>query len=194
MNKIKKSQIKKVIRGANADQKKLVDQARKPHLGYFHAVEKAGYSVEAKTVYHFRINDRLDYWPARKKYHDIKTNKRGVVDGNLVHFLDHLLKPKKTSTNYVQVAGQSKQPESTMTTASTSRSEQRRHKFVTRPISASQPKADEPMFILTPDRAGFDFSPRYKEKVRKRERNEMILHGLALLVIILTAGYFGLLD
>lgn len=192
MNKIKKSQIKKVIRGANADQKKLVDQARKPHLGYFHAVEKAGYSVEAKTVYHFRINDRLDYWPARKKYHDIKTNKRGVVDGNLVHFLDHLLKPKKTSTNYVQVAGQSKQPESTMTTASTGKSPQRRSDFVTRPICTT-PKP-EPMFILTPDRAGFDFSPQYKEKIKKRERREMIFDGLALLTIILIAAYFGLLD
>lgn len=36
-----------------------------------------GYDVIAKTEYHYRINDRLDVWPVRNRWHDLKTRERG---------------------------------------------------------------------------------------------------------------------
>lgn len=37
----------------------------------------AGYDVEQKTEYHFRINGVLDLFPIHNQWHDIRTNERG---------------------------------------------------------------------------------------------------------------------
>ena len=43
----------------------------------FNQLKKDGYKVEFKTEYHIRINDTLDLFPVNKKFHNVKTNKRG---------------------------------------------------------------------------------------------------------------------
>lgn len=40
-------------------------------------VETAGYAVRELTPYQFRIDGRLDLYPIHKRWHDIKTNRRG---------------------------------------------------------------------------------------------------------------------
>lgn len=41
------------------------------------ALRDIGYKVEQKTDFHFRINGILDLFPIHKRWHNIKTNKRG---------------------------------------------------------------------------------------------------------------------
>jgi hypothetical protein len=41
------------------------------------ALEQHGYTVRALTEYQFRINEQLDVYPTRKRFHHIKTQKRG---------------------------------------------------------------------------------------------------------------------
>lgn len=36
-----------------------------------------GFSVKKLTVYHYRVNGRLDLFPTRQRWHDIKQNRRG---------------------------------------------------------------------------------------------------------------------
>lgn len=45
------------------------------------------YTVVALTPYQFRVNDRLDFYPVHRRFHDIKTGKRGTYRG--VRFLTH---------------------------------------------------------------------------------------------------------
>lgn len=40
-------------------------------------LQKEGFKVEEKTMYHFRVNDCLDIWPTHNRFHDLKRNKRG---------------------------------------------------------------------------------------------------------------------
>ncbi len=37
-----------------------------------------GYTVKKLTDYQFRVNDRLDLYPTRRRYHDTKTHRRGA--------------------------------------------------------------------------------------------------------------------
>jgi hypothetical protein len=41
------------------------------------ALAEMGYRVRALTEYQFRVNERLDLFPTRRRYHDIKTQARG---------------------------------------------------------------------------------------------------------------------
>lgn len=47
------------------------------------AVKAAGYSVDEKTSYQFRVENRLDLFPTNRRYHDIKKNERGHYDSAL---------------------------------------------------------------------------------------------------------------
>lgn len=48
-------------------------------------------NVEKKTDYQYRINDTLDLYPIHRRFHNIKTGKRG----NYTRYLDKLLKQQK---------------------------------------------------------------------------------------------------
>lgn len=39
------------------------------------------YKIQIFTIYHIRINERLDVYPTGCKFHDIKTGERGVWFG-----------------------------------------------------------------------------------------------------------------
>lgn len=59
---------------------------------YFPELEDAGYTVEKKTEYHFRINDVLDIYPTNARWHNLVSGKRGSFRGkNLARFVrEHL--------------------------------------------------------------------------------------------------------
>ena len=44
-------------------------------------LEGLGYEVRRMSPYHFRINGRLDIYPANKRWHDIKLIDRGDIRG-----------------------------------------------------------------------------------------------------------------
>lgn len=48
---------------------------------YIQGLIDAGLTVQKLTDYQYRINSRLDIYPRNKRYHDIKTNKRGSYVG-----------------------------------------------------------------------------------------------------------------
>jgi hypothetical protein len=45
------------------------------------------YKVQKLTDFQYRFNDRLDIFPVRRRYHDIKLNVRGDTGPNLELFL-----------------------------------------------------------------------------------------------------------
>ena len=40
-------------------------------------LRKAGFTIEQKTPYQFRVNGVLDIYPIHNRYHDLKTGERG---------------------------------------------------------------------------------------------------------------------
>lgn len=40
-------------------------------------LKAAGYDIEQKTPYHFRVNGILDLWPIHNRWHDLRTGERG---------------------------------------------------------------------------------------------------------------------
>lgn len=45
------------------------------------ALERQGHSVRQLSPYQFRINERIDLFPTRQRYHDLKTQRRGSYGG-----------------------------------------------------------------------------------------------------------------
>jgi len=166
MNKFKPSHVKKAIRGANKDQKATVAKAKKQFqnkvetMRYFSEALFSGYKIEQKTEYHFRINDHIDIWPARGKYHDLKTNERGVVEGSLLKFLDKRFNAKRKVNE----------------------------------IKNAKTVVNIPANLNARQSKSFDYSPKIKELRRKKERAEMLIYGLTLVILFLVAARFGLLD
>ncbi len=58
-------------------------------------LKRQGYTVEQKTPYHFRVNDRIDVWPIHNKWHDIKTNERGGCR-DLAAWVKQRIRPNET--------------------------------------------------------------------------------------------------
>lgn len=55
----------------------------------------------AYTEHHLSLSDkgkRLDIWPKRLKYHNVKTNKRGVTGRDLIGFLDRWINSEPEPT------------------------------------------------------------------------------------------------
>lgn len=48
---------------------------------------RKGYDIEQKTIYHLRVNGRLDLYPVNRKYHDILKNERGTYQ-DIFSFVD----------------------------------------------------------------------------------------------------------
>lgn len=49
------------------------------------------YKVHRLNLYHFRINDRLDVFPIKCRWHDIKKNERGDYErGKLFKILNQI--------------------------------------------------------------------------------------------------------
>lgn len=42
------------------------------------ALAPLGYRVRELTAYQFRVNNRLDLYPVHRRYHDLKTDRRGT--------------------------------------------------------------------------------------------------------------------
>lgn len=48
-----------------------------PRTAEIHALEQQGFRVRRLTDYQFRVDEVLDLFPARRRYHHIKTQARG---------------------------------------------------------------------------------------------------------------------
>jgi len=67
------------------EEKEKVVARRKSYLP---ELEEAGYQVEKKTDFQFRVNGRLDIYPVNARWHDTQTQKRGSFHGkNLATFV-----------------------------------------------------------------------------------------------------------
>lgn len=53
-----------------------------------------GFEVRQLTPYHYRVEGRLDLYPKRRRWHDIKTNTRGSYDNAQKIAEQVLSKPK----------------------------------------------------------------------------------------------------
>jgi len=189
MNKFKPSHVKKAIRGANKDQKATVAKAKKQFqnkvetMRYFSEALFSGYKIEQKTEYHFRINDHIDIWPARGKYHDLKTNERGVVEGSLLKFLDKRFNAKR-KVNEIKNA-------KTVVNIPANLNARQLKEF-----GRFNPPSETKRLNYIPHMPvkSLDYSPKFKELRRKKERAEMLIYGLTLVILFLVAARFGLLD
>ena len=56
-------------------------------------LEQFGYVIEIKTEYQFRVNGAVDLFPIHKRYHDLRSNRRGNYR-NLKTFIKSILQPK----------------------------------------------------------------------------------------------------
>ena len=54
---------------------------------YIERLKDLGFTVNWITKYQVRINDRLDIFPTSRKYHDIATQKRGIVNCSIEQFV-----------------------------------------------------------------------------------------------------------
>jgi hypothetical protein len=54
------------------------EERRNEATGYILDLIREGYNVEQKSEYHFRINAVLDLYPTRRKWHNLRTGKRGI--------------------------------------------------------------------------------------------------------------------
>lgn len=54
------------------------------------ALRAKGHKVERLSDYQFRINDCIDIYPTSNKYHALKTQKRGKVDGPIEELILNL--------------------------------------------------------------------------------------------------------
>jgi len=69
------------------------DAVRSRRKSYLPELEEAGYVVEKKTDYQFRINGLLDVYPTNARFHCLKTGARGEFGGqNLATFVRKYLK------------------------------------------------------------------------------------------------------
>lgn len=56
------------------------------YLDLMDRLRRLGYQVRQLTPYQFRIEGRLDVYPVNRKWHDIKSNKRGSY-GDVIDFV-----------------------------------------------------------------------------------------------------------
>lgn len=56
------------------------------YLDLMNRLRRLGYEVHQFTPYQFRIEGRLDVYPVNRKWHDIKSNKRGSY-GDVIEFV-----------------------------------------------------------------------------------------------------------
>lgn len=61
----------------NKEMQQMRDRRRNSIEKVFEALEFQGYSVRHITPYQIRINEILDIYPSNKRWHNIKTGKRG---------------------------------------------------------------------------------------------------------------------
>ena len=54
------------------------------------ALERAGYAVEQKTQYHFRINGIIDLYPTHNRWYDLRTHTRGGAQDLAVWLMSYL--------------------------------------------------------------------------------------------------------
>jgi hypothetical protein len=64
-------------------QRRMEEQARRAarlpgRQGEILALRETGHSVVRLTEYHFRIDGALDLYPTRRRFHDLRTGKRGT--------------------------------------------------------------------------------------------------------------------
>jgi hypothetical protein len=57
--------------------------------------KKAGFRIEEMTPYQFRINGRLDIYPIRRRYHDVKRDARGTYNATVTEFLKEFFEDYK---------------------------------------------------------------------------------------------------
>jgi hypothetical protein len=58
-------------------------EPEKTKTNYMEEIEQLkslGYQIKKFTDYHYRINDILDVWPSKRKFHSIPTDERGNYD------------------------------------------------------------------------------------------------------------------
>ena len=48
---------------------------------------KLGYFTMQFTEHHYRIQDRVDYWPSREKWFDLRTGRKGQGLQRLIRYL-----------------------------------------------------------------------------------------------------------
>ena len=57
---------------------------------------RLGYDVRMITEYHFRIDGRLDLFPTRGRWHNLKTGKRGNYQSAAAIAVSHLGPPRRS--------------------------------------------------------------------------------------------------
>lgn len=53
-------------------------ERRADEVHQIEALRERGYKVVSLTPYQFRVNDRLDLYPTRRRFHNLRTNQRGA--------------------------------------------------------------------------------------------------------------------
>lgn len=65
------------------------DEARET----IHEIGKT-FSIKQLTDYHFRVEDTVDLFPARKRYHNIKNDERGDWPADVLPWITSILRPE----------------------------------------------------------------------------------------------------
>lgn len=63
------------------DRSEFRAKRREPRVKKLMELKDLGFEIEQITGFHFRVNNRLDYFPTNDKYHDLVTGKRGEIRG-----------------------------------------------------------------------------------------------------------------
>ena len=70
-------------------------QARRCQEGIdINGIEKAGFTIRRLTAYCYRINERLDLYPTKKRWFDIDTKERGGYMDSVKLCIQILKEPK----------------------------------------------------------------------------------------------------
>jgi hypothetical protein len=56
------------------------------------ALSESGYTVKKLTEYQFRVNDKIDLYPIHRRYHHLKSGRRGRYR-DLLALVESILKP-----------------------------------------------------------------------------------------------------
>lgn len=56
-------------------------------MGVVEQLRQLGYEVKQFSEYHFRVNERIDFWLPRGKWHDLLTGERGRKPLDQLQFL-----------------------------------------------------------------------------------------------------------
>lgn len=70
------------------DMNAMRNRRRYQFRGDVQELRNVGFDVKEISAFQFRINDRLDIFPSNKRFHDIKTMKRGDIgNGRFCEFV-----------------------------------------------------------------------------------------------------------